>query len=98
MAILCLGIFLHLVPIYIVLITSLKSASEVLHFPPTWFPQEPTLAAWRLVGRSQLSATTRSRCGCSTGRCTSSLLNSVFIATFTLAHRHPDHLVRRLRQ
>jgi multiple sugar transport system permease protein len=48
-AILCLGIFLHLVPIYIVVITSLKSASEVLHFPPTWFPQEPTLAAWRLA-------------------------------------------------
>src|SRR3954471_394614 len=48
-AILCLGIFLHLVPIYIIVITSLKSASEVLHFPPTWFPQEPTLAAWRLA-------------------------------------------------
>ena len=29
-AILCLGIFLHLVPIYVVLVTSLKSASEVL--------------------------------------------------------------------
>ena len=48
-AILCLGIVLHLVPIYIIVITSLKSASEVLHFPPTWFPQEPTLAAWRLA-------------------------------------------------
>ena len=48
-AILCLGIFLHMVPIYVVLITSLKSASEVLTFPPTWFPREPTLAAWQLV-------------------------------------------------
>src|SRR5215218_4994744 len=48
-AILCLGVFLHLVPIYIVVITSLKSSAEVLHFPPTWFPREPTLAAWRLA-------------------------------------------------
>jgi multiple sugar transport system permease protein len=48
-AILCLGIFLHVVPIYVVLVTSLKSASEVLTFPPTWFPREPTLAAWQLV-------------------------------------------------
>lgn len=48
-AILCLGIFLHLLPIYIVFMTSFKSASEVLHFPPTWFPQEPTLAAWKLA-------------------------------------------------
>ena len=38
-AILCLGIFLHMVPIYVVLVTSLKSASEVLTFPPTWFPR-----------------------------------------------------------
>jgi multiple sugar transport system permease protein len=48
-AFLCLGIFLHLLPIYVVLMTSVKSAAEVLRFPPTWFPQEPTLAGWQLV-------------------------------------------------
>src|SRR5215213_9482901 len=47
--ILCLGVFLHLVPIYIVVITSMKSASEVLHFTQTWFHKEQTLAAWRLA-------------------------------------------------
>lgn len=49
-AFLCLGVVLHLLPIYLVLITSVKSSAEVLRFPPTWFPQEPTLAAWSLVG------------------------------------------------
>ncbi|MGH2614178.1 MAG: carbohydrate ABC transporter permease [Thermomicrobiales bacterium] len=48
-ALLCLGIFLHLVPIYVVFMTSLKTAAEVLTFPPTWIPQEPTLAAWQLA-------------------------------------------------
>jgi ABC-type glycerol-3-phosphate transport system permease component len=48
-AILLMGITLHLFPFYFMLITSFKSGPEVLSFPPTWWPQEPTLAGWRLV-------------------------------------------------
>ncbi len=48
-AFLLLGITLHLFPFYFMLITSFKSGTEVLAFPPTWFPQEPTMAGWKLV-------------------------------------------------
>jgi multiple sugar transport system permease protein len=46
---LCVGILLHLFPFYFMLITSFKSGQEVLSFPPTWWPQEPTSAGWMLV-------------------------------------------------
>lgn len=48
-AFLLLGITLHLFPFYFMLITSFKSGPEVLRFPPTLFPEEPTVAAWSLV-------------------------------------------------
>lgn len=45
--VLCLGIFLHLVPFYFMLITSLKSGLETLQNPPTFWPQQPTFVAWQ---------------------------------------------------
>ena len=48
-AFLCLGITLHLFPFYFMAITSFKTGQEVLQFPPTWFPHEPTIAGWKLV-------------------------------------------------
>ena len=46
---LVLGVLLHLFPFYFMIITSLKSALEVFEVPPTWWPREPTFAAWQLV-------------------------------------------------
>lgn len=50
-ALLCLGVFLHLLPFYFMLITSFKDGNEVFQYPPTLWPQHPTLAAWQLVWR-----------------------------------------------
>lgn len=50
-AFLLLGITLHLFPFYFMLITSFKSGSEVLQFPPTWWPQQPTTAGWMLAAK-----------------------------------------------
>jgi multiple sugar transport system permease protein len=46
---LCLGVLLHLFPFYFMIVTSFKDGAETLASPPTWWPQHPTLAAWRLV-------------------------------------------------
>lgn len=46
---LCLGILIHLFPFYFMILTSFKPGREVLAFPPTWWPQNPTTAAWELV-------------------------------------------------
>lgn len=48
-AILCLGIFMHLVPFFIMISTSFKPATEAMSMPPTLLPQNPTTAGWRLV-------------------------------------------------
>jgi ABC-type glycerol-3-phosphate transport system permease component len=48
-AFLVLGIFLHLVPFYIMISTSIKPASEAMAMPPTLWPKEPTFVAWKLV-------------------------------------------------
>lgn len=48
-AVLLLGVFMHMIPFYFMLVTSLKSAPEIMRLPPTLFPQEPTLKAWELV-------------------------------------------------
>jgi multiple sugar transport system permease protein len=44
-----LGVLLHLFPIYLMVITSLKSSAEVLHYPPTWWPRELNFDGWKLV-------------------------------------------------
>ncbi|GCE12073.1 carbohydrate ABC transporter permease [Tengunoibacter tsumagoiensis] len=44
--VLCVGIFMHMVPFYFMIITSLKEGAETLHTPPTFWPQHPTLQAW----------------------------------------------------
>jgi multiple sugar transport system permease protein len=41
-----LGAVLMVAPFYWTLVTSFKSRAEVLVFPPTWWPQEPTLEHW----------------------------------------------------
>ncbi|WP_129669810.1 carbohydrate ABC transporter permease [Phytoactinopolyspora endophytica] len=48
-AFLCLGIALHLFPFYFMLVSSFKSGEEVLAFPPTFWPQDPSFAGWKLV-------------------------------------------------
>lgn len=45
-----LGSVLMIGPFYWMLVTSFKSQSEVLAFPPTWWPTEPTLVHWRTLG------------------------------------------------
>jgi multiple sugar transport system permease protein len=42
-----LGAVFMLGPFYWMAITSLKTQSEALAFPPTWWPQNPTLENWR---------------------------------------------------
>ena len=48
-AILVLGVFMHLIPFYFMIVTSLKSAPEIMRIPPTLWPEQPTLKAWELV-------------------------------------------------
>jgi len=43
------GVFMHLVPFYIMIVTSIKPAAEAMSMPPTLWPEHPTLAAWGLV-------------------------------------------------
>ncbi len=54
--ILCLGVFIHLIPFFIMISTSFKPAKEAMSMPPTLFPQEPTLAGWELVINMAASA------------------------------------------
>lgn len=82
-AILCIGILLHLFPFYYMIISSFKSGYEVLTAPPTWWPQEPTAAAWRLVyslvqGDNAVAETLLD------GPLSLYFANSIFIAAFTL--------------
>jgi ABC-type glycerol-3-phosphate transport system permease component len=46
---LCLGIFLHLLPFYFMITTSFKGGTETMAQPPTIWPTQPTWAAWKLV-------------------------------------------------
>ncbi|NWF70592.1 MAG: carbohydrate ABC transporter permease [Chloroflexi bacterium] len=55
-ALLCLGIFMHLIPFFIMISTSFKPASEAMAMPPTLFPREPTLAGWELAFNMTASA------------------------------------------
>ncbi len=48
-ALLCLGIFLHLLPFYLMISTSFKAGIETMADPPTLWPQSFTLAAWKLI-------------------------------------------------
>ncbi len=48
-AVLCLGVFLHLLPFYFMIATSFKNGNEIFQYPPTLWPQHPTLAAWQLM-------------------------------------------------
>lgn len=45
-ALLCLGAILMVGPFYWTIVTSFKSQDEVLRFPPTWWPENPTLEHW----------------------------------------------------
>lgn len=45
------GVFMHLVPFFIMISTSFKPAAEAMAMPPTLLPKEPTLAGWELVIR-----------------------------------------------
>lgn len=48
-ALLCLGVLLHLLPFYYMIKTSFTPANEVLAPRQSLWPREPTLAAWNLV-------------------------------------------------
>lgn len=43
------GVFMHLVPFYIMISTSLKPAAEAMAMPPTIWPKHPTLVGWKLI-------------------------------------------------
>lgn len=47
--VLWLGVFLHLIPFYFMITTSIKPADEIMQSPPTLIPQNPTLRAWELA-------------------------------------------------
>lgn len=47
--VLCLGILFHLFNIYFMLITTMKNGFETLQNPPSFWPQNPSLNAWRLA-------------------------------------------------
>ncbi len=46
---LALGAVVMVGPFYWMLVTSLKVRQELLQYPPTWWPAEPTLANWRAL-------------------------------------------------
>ena len=48
-AFLCFGVFMHLVPFYIMVLTSLKPANEIMSMPPNLLPTNLTTQAWGLV-------------------------------------------------
>lgn len=50
-AVLWLGVILHLVPFYFMISTSFKTASEAFSSPPTLWPKEFSFSAWELVFR-----------------------------------------------
>ncbi len=47
--VLCFGIFMHLIPVYFMITTSFKPGSEVVSVPPTVWPHQFTLQAWRVA-------------------------------------------------
>lgn len=49
-AALSLGAALMVAPFYWTIVTSFKARAEVLRFPPTWWPAQPTLEHWRGLG------------------------------------------------
>lgn len=79
-AILVLGIFMHLVPFYFMIITSLKDGIETVQSPPTFWPQHPSFAAWSLIfhfiGQGLFAAPTQNFAVY--------FVNSLFIAFMTL--------------
>jgi multiple sugar transport system permease protein len=54
--VLSIGGLLMIAPFYWTLVTSFKSPEEVLVFPPTWWPQQPTLAHWTGLGDLRLGS------------------------------------------
>lgn len=45
--VLALGAIVMIGPFYWMFVTAFKSSDEVLAFPPTWWPADPTLESWR---------------------------------------------------
>ncbi|MCU1440556.1 MAG: carbohydrate transporter rane protein 2, family [Rhodoglobus sp.] len=45
-AIIALALLFAIAPIYWTINTSLKGATEVISYPPTWFPTQPTIENW----------------------------------------------------
>jgi ABC-type glycerol-3-phosphate transport system permease component len=48
-AFLWLGVIMHLVPFYIMIVISISPAAQAMSMPPQLWPSQPTLAAWGLV-------------------------------------------------
>ncbi len=53
---LALSGLLMVAPFYWTLITSFKSTAEIRAFPPTWWPQQPTLEHWRSLANLQFGS------------------------------------------
>ncbi|HET9221278.1 MAG TPA: carbohydrate ABC transporter permease [Roseiflexaceae bacterium] len=45
------GAIVMIAPFYWMIVTAFKSRSEVMVFPPTWWPQQPTLESWVALTR-----------------------------------------------
>jgi multiple sugar transport system permease protein len=54
--VLALGAVLMIGPFYWTLVTSFKSPAELRLFPPTWWPQDPTLEHWRSLNNLQFGS------------------------------------------
>lgn len=63
------GAIVMLGPFYWTIVTAFKPQAEVLAFPPTWWPQQPTLEHWRGLG------------DLSVGSFTDFFRNSLFVTT-----------------
>lgn len=50
------GSILMVGPFYWTLVTSFKSREEVLVFPPTWWPKQPTLEHWLSLGELRIGS------------------------------------------
>lgn len=84
--ILLFGILLHLFPFYYMLVTSITPAQEAMGQTPSFWPKEPTFAAWKLIWEATTKTSTNAAARAMLENPYSVyFLNSMFIALMTMA-------------
>ncbi|MBC8159816.1 MAG: carbohydrate ABC transporter permease [Roseiflexaceae bacterium] len=87
---LVLGILLHLFPFYYMLVTSITPAQEAMGLRPSFWPQNPTFAAWQLIWEATTKNSTNAAARAMLEHPYSVyFLNSLFIAAATMLFSLP---------